>query len=129
MSAAPGDFLRRWSRRKLAARHDAATSAPTAAPALPAIESIGPDSDVAAFMHAKVDEAVRRAALRKLFSDPRFNVMDGLDIYIGDYTAGDPIPAAMLAGLDHARATLALAGPEKAVEEPAEPPGERNAAA
>jgi hypothetical protein len=57
-------------------------------------------------MHEKVDERVRRLALKKLFSDPRFNVMDGLDIYIDDYTREDPIPAGMLAQLEHARVTL-----------------------
>ena len=33
-----------------------------------------------------VDESLKRQALRKLFADPRFNVMDGLDVYIDDYT-------------------------------------------
>jgi hypothetical protein len=57
-------------------------------------------------MSAKVDEGIRRAALKKLFSDPRFNVMDGLDVYIDDYTREDPIPTGMLAQLQHARSTL-----------------------
>jgi hypothetical protein len=34
--------------------------------------------------------------LRKLFSDPRFNVMDGLDVYIDDYTKPDPIPPSVI---------------------------------
>ena len=29
-------------------------------------------------------------------TDPHFNVMDGLDIYIGDYNTPDPLPAGML---------------------------------
>jgi len=29
---------------------------------------------------------LRRRALRTLFRDPRFNVMDGLDVYIDDYS-------------------------------------------
>ena len=41
-------------------------------------------------------EDVRRAALKKLFSDPRFNVMDGLDVYIDDYSKTEPIPPEML---------------------------------
>ena len=40
---------------------------------------------------------VRNAAMKKLFADPHFNVMDGLDIYIGDYTQPDPLPEGMLA--------------------------------
>ena len=51
----------------------------------------------------KVGEDVRRAALKKLFSDPHFNVMDGLDVYIDDYSKTEPIPAAMLAGLRQAQ--------------------------
>jgi hypothetical protein len=43
-----------------------------------------------------VDGAVRNAAMKKLFSDPRFNVMDGLDTYIDDYNKPDPLPLAML---------------------------------
>jgi hypothetical protein len=39
---------------------------------------------------------VKNAALRKLFSDPHFNVMDGLDIYIDDYAKPDPLPASAL---------------------------------
>jgi hypothetical protein len=35
---------------------------------------------------------VRNTAMRQLFSDPHFNVMDGLDIYIDDYNRPDPLP-------------------------------------
>ncbi|MEY4753990.1 MAG: hypothetical protein RJA44_1665, partial [Pseudomonadota bacterium] len=37
----------------------------------------------------------------KLFSDPHFNVMDGLDIYIDDYGQPDPLPPGMLEQLRH----------------------------
>ena len=30
--------------------------------------------------------------MKKLFSDPHFNVMDGLDTYIDDYGKPDPLP-------------------------------------
>ena len=63
----------------------------SAAAPLPPIESLTADSNFAAFMRPDVDEIVKRGALKKLFSDPRFNVMDGLDIYIDDYTRSDPI--------------------------------------
>ena len=43
-----------------------------------------------------MEDGVKRAALRKLFSDPHFNVMDGLDTYIDDYNKADPLPASML---------------------------------
>jgi hypothetical protein len=39
---------------------------------------------------------VKNAALKKLFTDPHFNVMDGLDTYIDDYGKPDPLPAGML---------------------------------
>jgi hypothetical protein len=125
MARDPLDFLRRWSRRKL----EAATQAPAEAPAsgelppLPSPDSLSFESDFKAFMHAKVKESVKRAALKKLFSDPRFNVMDGLDTYIDDYTKDDPIPQAMLARLEHAKATLFGRGEEKQKEEetPREP--------
>lgn len=53
-------------------------------------------SDFSAFMRADVDPAVQQAAMKKMFRDPHFNVMDGLDIYIDDYSKPDPIPMEML---------------------------------
>jgi hypothetical protein len=106
-------FLSRWSRAKVEARETAAApAAPAAAapasaqdepPELPPVEELTIDSDYRGFFHPKVDEGVRRSALRKLFSDPHFNVMDGLDVYIDDYSKSEPIPAAMLAGLKQAQ--------------------------
>jgi hypothetical protein len=83
---------------------------------LPAIDSLNFDSDFKAFMHSKVEESVKRAALKKLFSDPRFNVMDGLDTYIDDYTKSEPISEDLLARLDHARQTL-FGKPEEKAEQ------------
>jgi hypothetical protein len=54
------------------------------------------DSDFKPFMAGDVGPEVRNAAMKKLFSDPHFNVMDGLDIYIDDYSRSDPIPESML---------------------------------
>lgn len=105
-------FLSRWSRRKLdvakapAAAVPAAPAATADAPVLPALDSLTFESDFTAFMHAKVDEGVKRAALKKLFSDPRFNVMDGLDTYIDDYTKNEGISEEMLKTLKHSRTTL-----------------------
>ncbi len=109
MARDPGDFLRRWSRRKLDATKAPDAAKPAAAdpaPPLPSVDSLTFESDFKAFMQAKVEESVKRAALKKLFADPRFNVMDGLDVYIDDYSKDDPIPQAMLATLEHAKATL-----------------------
>ena len=73
----------------------AAPNAPAAAP-LPPVDSLTFDSDFAPFVQPKVDESTKRAALKKLFADPRFNAMDGLDVYVDDYTQADPMPAGML---------------------------------
>jgi hypothetical protein len=120
--AGAGFSLKRWSQRKHESARgarpvppsgDDSTSPPPVAPAAPAadavaaptspvpvelppVETLTFDSDFAAFMQPKVEEATRRAALKKLFGDPSFNVMDGLDIYVGDYTQPDPMPAGML---------------------------------
>ena len=54
------------------------------------------DSDFKPFMASNVGPDVRNAAMKKLFADPHFNVMDGLDIYIDDYSISEPIPESML---------------------------------
>jgi hypothetical protein len=63
-----------------------------AADALPPVDTLTLDADFSAFLKAGVSESLRRAALRKLFAEPHFNRMDGLDIYIDDYSIADPIP-------------------------------------
>ena len=120
--------LRRWSARKLEAERRAAvgpaetTVAPEHAPPataprtdadpaaaaaetapLPSVDSLTFDSDFTPFMRNDVDESLKRSALKKLFSDPRFNVMDGLDVYIDDYSKPDPIEPELVRKLAHAR--------------------------
>ncbi|WP_309683542.1 DUF3306 domain-containing protein [Polaromonas sp.] len=112
-------FLGRWARRK----HDAlqgkplpvATPLPSGpvAPQSPPgvaqapeppeklltlddVKQLTRDSDFKPFMAGNVGPEVRNAAMKKLFADPHFNVMDGLDIYIDDYSKSDPIPESML---------------------------------
>jgi hypothetical protein len=41
--------------------------------------------------------------MKKLFADPRYNVMDGLDVYTGDYSRPEPIPNAILRQLASAK--------------------------
>lgn len=127
------NFLSRWSRLKTqarqateeggapgeAARQDAGSPAvqqpcdagvrpqDAQAPAVPPVESLDMDSDYRPFFHPKIEEDVRRAALKKLFSDPHFNVMDGLDVYIDDYSKADPLPAGMLDQLQQAQKIFA----------------------
>ena len=65
-------------------------------PTLADVEQLTPQSDFSTFMTQGVSPDVRNAAMKKLFTDPHYNVMDGLDIYIGDYNTPDPLPAGML---------------------------------
>jgi hypothetical protein len=65
-------------------------------PSLDDARALTPDSDFQPFMRPGVTADVRNVAMKKLFTDPHFNVMDGLDIYIGDYNTPDPLPAGML---------------------------------
>lgn len=112
-----GRFLERWSQLKrggepapadapeppaqLAATAPATPTAPVAdvpGTVLPPVDSLNLEADFTAFMKKEVSESLRRAALRKLFSDPHFHFerMDRLDIYIDDYSVSDPIPADMM---------------------------------
>jgi len=126
-------FLRRWARVKATGAEAVAEVAQTAPAAAPAVEAMPPavprvtpaqgepaqpaptlidaarltsDSDFSAFVSPNVGQDVRRLALKKLFADPHFNVLDRLDMYMDDYNKPDPVSATMLAALDHARGTL-----------------------
>jgi hypothetical protein len=118
---APGEeFLSRWSRRKQQAREQPVEQTPVAVtpanqetlPVLPPLEGLNMDSDFRGFLNPKVDESLRRAALNKLFHEPHFNVMDGLDTYIDDYSISDPIPEAMLKTMKQAQ-DIIVAGQER----------------
>jgi hypothetical protein len=69
---------------------------PAPAPTLQDVAALHKESDFAPFVTRAVQPEVRNAAMKKLFSDPHFNLMDGLDTYIDDYAKPDPLPAAML---------------------------------
>ncbi len=96
-------FLERWSKLKKAA-DKAATSEITDAESL--LANLSPDSDFGQFLREEISEEIRRKAMKTLFADPHFNVMDGLDIYIEDYNVSEPIPEEMLTTLNHARGLL-----------------------
>ena len=81
----------------------AVPAAPTG-PTLADVSQLTADSDYSAFTAQSVDPQVRNAAMRKLFAaNPHFNVMDGLDVYIDDYSVGEPIPKSMLRQMVQAR--------------------------
>lgn len=138
-SAVPG------STQRADEAHPVASDSP-AAPALPPIESLTPASDFKPFMQAGIDAATRNAALKRLFADPQFNVMDGLDVYIDDYGKTEAIPSRMLGQLldEHAtkladrllgaaspgnEAAAVAAKPGHDAHEPAQPPAEGPASA
>lgn len=153
-------FLNRWSRRKLGGESEVAADLAQTANRKTAVPepvkannaesdaAIAPEPEVAqptmedaekmdrfapdfsAFMNPSVDPAVQQAAMKKLFSDPHFNIMDRLDIYIDDYSIPDPIPMSMLKRMVQsetlglfrtfeegpAAKVLAESGEEKAIE-------------
>jgi len=74
-----------------------------AAPTLADVEQLTPASSYANFMARDVAPEVKNAAMKKLFTDPHFNVMDRLDTYIDDYGIPDPLPAAMLRQMTSAK--------------------------
>lgn len=87
---------------------DAASPPAAAAPAPPAptleeAQALTPESDFSRFVKRDVDEQVKNVAMKKLFADPHFNVMDGLDTYIDDYNTPDPLPKSILRQLVQAR--------------------------
>jgi hypothetical protein len=69
-----------------------ATDPKPAAPTLADVQALTRESDFSRFVSPGVEGEVKNAALKKLFTDPHFNMMDGLDTYIDDYSKPDPLP-------------------------------------
>ena len=80
-----------------------ATGEPPPLPTMNDVARLTRASDYSRFVLPGVDEGVKNAAMKKLFTDPHFNVMDGLDTYIDDYGKPDPIPIAMLRQMNQAK--------------------------
>lgn len=121
-------FLRRWARLKSSGGDAVPAPAPAPAPVpasvpapapraapgqaeaearpLPTLEDVvrlAPDADdFSAFVARGVDKTVQRLALKKMFTDPHFHAIDGLDMYMSDYNKAAPIEPDMLASLKHA---------------------------
>jgi hypothetical protein len=118
-------FLGRWSKRKLDVQEGRPVEAEPEVPAAPSLQpsrasgsgseeitaEVAPEpppltlddvkaltgeSDFARFVAPDVAPEVKNAAMKKLFADPRYNVMDGMDVYVDDYSQPDPIPREML---------------------------------
>ncbi len=65
-------------------------------PTMADVHQLTAESDFSPFVAKNVSSEVRNSAMKKLFTDPHYNVMDRLDIYIDDYSQPDPIPESML---------------------------------
>lgn len=113
-------FLGRWSQRKQAVREGKTLDEPVSfqtdavvptgdanerpaelpeklpMPTLQDVTNLSSESDFKPFVARDVAPEVRNAAMKKLFADPHYNVMDGLDIYVDDYSKPDPLPKALL---------------------------------
>jgi len=97
-------------------------------PTMDDVAQLTPSSDFSRFVAPNVDEGVKRAAMKKLFSDPHFNVMDGLDTYIDDYGKPDPIPEAMLRRMSQSKFLGLFDHEEDEAQALASPDGEAPAA-
>jgi hypothetical protein len=73
-------------------------------PTMADAQQLTPESDFSGFMTKDVTPDVKNMAMKKLFADPHFNVMDGMDVYIDDFTQPDPLPMAMLRQMASAKA-------------------------
>jgi hypothetical protein len=87
-------------------------------PTLDDVKALTAESDFSRFAARDVTPEVKNAALKKLFADPRYNVMDGLDVYIDDYSKPDPLPV-------HVARQLAGAAFLKLFDEPEQPTAPR----
>jgi hypothetical protein len=98
-------FLNRWSRLKREVPAEKPVETPK--PDLPPLDKLTAQSDFSGFMHPKVEDALRRVALKKLFAgDPHFNLPDPFEPFSGDWTVAATIPDEMLKTLNQTRTLL-----------------------
>ena len=88
-------------------------------PTLADVAELTRESDYTRFVVQGVQPEVKNAALKKLFTDPHFNLMDGLDTYIDDYGKPDPLPEGMLRKMVQSKMLGLFAEEEE--KEPADP--------
>jgi hypothetical protein len=114
-------FLGRWSRLKREDRSEdkqLPDKPETEAPQLPPADQLTAESDFTGFMHPKVEDALRRVALKKLFTDPHFNTPDPFEPFSGDWTVAEPISDELMKTLNQARTHLFGDENKKAEEQP-----------
>jgi len=101
-------FLSRWSRLKTQ------SATPIAAPKS-AVAVMTPefDGDLSMVLQPEMAHDERQAALRKLFMTDHYRAMDGLDVYVDDYSKPELLSTELLEKLDHARDLLRCDEPEQ----------------
>jgi hypothetical protein len=87
------------------------------APTLEDVKALTAESDFSRFTGSGVAPDVTNAAMKKLFSDPHYNIMDRLDVYIDDYSKPDPMPESMIRQLASVKFLGLFAREEKAEAE------------
>lgn len=98
---------------------EAAAAAPDTEPAdtdLPHPDTLDRNSDFSVYLTRRVSSAFRRAAMRRLFSSPEFNVRDGLDDYDGDYTQFQSLGNTVTAHMRHHAERLRQRDEDKAAQ-------------
>ena len=96
---------------------DVAGAEPPPLPTLEDVRALTAESDFSRFTASGVAPEVKNAALKKLFSDPHYNIMDRLDVYIDDYSQPDPMPESMVRQLASVKFLGLFAQEEKAEAE------------
>jgi hypothetical protein len=81
------------------------------------VKALTAESDFSRFTGSGVAPEVTNAAMKKLFSDPHYNIMDRLDVYIDDYSQPDPMPESMIRQLASVKFLGLFAQEEKAEAE------------
>ena len=95
-AADPGRVLAAQPPALVAESPAPAADEPPPPPTMEDVQALTAQSDFSRFAARDVAPDVKNAALKKLFGDPRYNVMDGMDVYIDDYSKPDPLPESML---------------------------------
>jgi hypothetical protein len=93
---------------------------------MPPLDGIDENTDMSGFFSPKVTQAVKKAALRKFFHSPAFNIVDGLDDYDEDFrnfaALGDIVTSDMRSQMEReaerAREAMAKDAQESATSPP-----------
>ena len=80
------------------------------------VDALAVGADVSRFLQSGVTEAVRGAALKKLFADPAYNVISEMDDYVEDYSQMVKLSATELRQLQQSKDLYLFEDPPWKVE-------------